>query len=52
MKRIIQDEKFILISINRAIKEYSQTNDFSKLKVSFKNIDFQFKDFVNLNESG
>lgn len=51
MKRVIQDEKFFLRSINKAIKEYSQTNNISKLKVSFENIDFQFKNSVNLNES-
>lgn len=51
MNRIIQDENFFIRIIKKAVNEYSQTNDLSKLNVSFKDIDFQITDSINLTDS-
>lgn len=51
MNRIIQEENFFIRIIKKAVNEYSQTNDLSKLNVSFKDIDFQITDSINLTDS-
>ena len=49
MKKV--DEIYLLKQINEAKKEYSESDDLSDLEISFKDIDFQFKNPVQLIES-
>ncbi len=51
-KRILQTEEYFLQQIKSAVTEHHWSDDTSKLKVSFKNIDFQFHKLVEVNETG
>ena len=52
MERKIKDEFYFFDEINRVLDNYSKTNDLLELKVSFRDIDFQFKNSIQLIESG
>ncbi|WCM41903.1 hypothetical protein MG290_13315 [Flavobacterium sp. CBA20B-1] len=52
MQRKIKDDIYFLSKVNKILQKYSKTNDLSELKVSFRDIDFQFKNSIQLIESG
>lgn len=52
MPRLNKDDIYLHNKINKALSEFSETNDSNKLKIIFDNIVFEFKESVNVTSAG
>ncbi|MGV0832841.1 hypothetical protein ACTS9D_11580 [Empedobacter brevis] len=52
MPRLIKDENYFYQIIDKALYQYTKKNDFKELEIRFEDIDFEFKEPINLTSAG